>query len=134
MSTTLRKRTSPAEKDVVTDPSAPETTDSKAPAPAATAKLPKVYPSIPSSTSYDLIANFWNTAPPQPASPLHHSAVFVVGAKIYCVGGLVAPQIYSTATQIFDTASNTWSQGVPYIGPGISNAGAAAVAGCFWRG
>jgi subtilisin family serine protease len=77
---------------------------------------------------YNATTNSWRTAPSAPVG-VTDPAVAVLGGKFYVVGG--RPQ---ALTQIFDPASNTWSQGplVPGLPNGLDNTEGAALGDRFY--
>lgn len=62
--------------------------------------------------AYDPATNSWQTkaSMPYPVTDLQAS---VVNGKIYCIGGVNASNVGSTANQVYDPATNTWSLDAP---------------------
>ena len=68
---------------------------------------------------YDPVANTWTSLPPLPRQRYRHAAV-AVGTKLYLIGGAdLAPPTGAyydnlvTEVDVFDTVTNSWSQGPP---------------------
>lgn len=79
---------------------------------------------------YNAASDSWHNGPLMPTG-VTDPAVDVFAGKIYVVGGRPA-----VLTQVFNPATNTWSQAAPVTGPGtttgIDNTGGAAVGPAFY--
>ena len=82
---------------------------------------------------YDTEADTWTRLPDLPTQR-NHLAATAIGGKVYVAGGRFGGGVGSEMTdrlEIFDPATNTWSQGAPLLEPRAGLNG-MAVNGCFY--
>ncbi|RKO83060.1 hypothetical protein BDK51DRAFT_34291, partial [Blyttiomyces helicus] len=101
-------------------------------APAATCVGTTIYGTLPDGTfaSYDLLAHSWKPLAQQ-ATPMEGTALFALAngtilsvGKFNPINGTGAGRV-SSAVEVFNWSSNSWSSGPAYLGPVTQAAGVA---------
>lgn len=89
--------------------------------------------------SYDTITNNWTEMTSFPGTPRYDATCFVLGHKVYVIGGSVSGPPYLNEVWVYDTHKNTWTQlnifpGGKLEGIVTLSIGKYGYAGCGWDG
>lgn len=85
---------------------------------------------------YDIATNTWTPLAAISGGGVAYPACFALGTKVYVVGGVKGAAFsgFTTQTKIYDTATNTWSDGAAFPGTAFAEGFGLAIGGYGYVG